>query len=132
MYKIKDINLKVCMVVPYYDRLREKYPKLLKHAYPSGGEGWENIIDKCCNIISNVDPDTKAEQIKEKFGTLRFYVHVGESATDAAEQAVYNAVDYAEKESATTCQDCGNLGEERGGGWIKTLCSPCAIKHNRP
>ena len=28
----------------------------------------------------------------------------------------------AESMSAVTCETCGNLGQQRGGGWIRTLC----------
>ena len=56
------------------------------------------------------------QQVKEKFGTLRFYVH---KTTDANRALI----DMAEHMSGVTCEDCGNRGIRRGGGWIKTLCN---------
>jgi uncharacterized Zn finger protein (UPF0148 family) len=37
-------------------------------------------------------------------------------------------VTMAEAMSGTTCESCGNPGERKGGGWVKTICEPCEIK----
>jgi ribosomal protein L37AE/L43A len=72
------------------------------------------------------------DQIKEKFGTLRFYV------SGPASDDMMRAIDDAEIQSAHTCEVCSNLGVVRvskGGFWLKTLCSECAkdeyIPYNR-
>jgi len=54
-------------------------------------------------------------QVKEKFGTLRFYVN---SATEAQ----YNYITFAESMSARTCEQCGNPGKTLGRGWYYTAC----------
>ena len=54
-------------------------------------------------------------QIKEKFGTLRFYYSGG---TDR----VRTLVGFAESMSACTCEKCGAPGRASSKGWIKTLC----------
>lgn len=59
-------------------------------------------------------------QVKEKFGTLRFYVDGGTSE-------MRNYIEFAEAMSGRTCEVCGSPGERRGGGWIRTLCD----RHNR-
>jgi len=62
-------------------------------------------------------------QVKEKFGTLRFY-------TDNCTERDYALISFAEAMSAYTCEDCGDKGESgapQGGGWIRTACS----KHKR-
>lgn len=56
-----------------------------------------------------------AEQVKEKFGTLRFYVR---EATP--EQYAY--ITFAEAMSARVCEKCGAPGVQRSGGWVRTLC----------
>lgn len=66
----------------------------------------------------------EATQVKEKFGTLRFYVDYGEEYADEIEKLIRQA----ENESAITCEDCGNPGKTRPGGWIKTLCDDCVKK----
>lgn len=55
------------------------------------------------------------EQVKEKFGTLRFYYRGGDDVIDGM-------VRMAEAMTAITCEVCGSPGSQRGGGWIKTLC----------
>lgn len=56
-----------------------------------------------------------AEQVKEKFGTLRFYYRGGDEYIDGL-------VSMAEAMSGVTCETCGKPGETRSGGWIRTLC----------
>jgi hypothetical protein len=56
-----------------------------------------------------------AVQIKEKFGTLRFYYNGGDSKIEGM-------VRLAESMSAVTCEECGKPGQQRSGGWIRTLC----------
>ena len=44
------------------------------------GEGWYNILNKLCEEITKIQTKYKfnviADQIKEKFGGLRFYFHI--------------------------------------------------------
>jgi hypothetical protein len=58
------------------------------------------------------------DQVKEKFGTLRFYYTGGDDIIDGM-------VRMAESMSGVTCEGCGNVGERRGGGWVRTICGPC-------
>lgn len=56
-----------------------------------------------------------AQQIKEKFGTLRFYARGGDEATGGM-------IHMAECMSAVTCEQCGAPGTTAGRGYIQTLC----------
>jgi hypothetical protein len=56
-------------------------------------------------------------QVKEKFGTLRFY-HPGNDAID-------RYVRLAERLSSVTCEDCGKRGVQNDSGWIRTHCDDC-------
>jgi hypothetical protein len=60
-------------------------------------------------------PQVTLDQVKEKFGTLRFYYTGGDEAIDGM-------VRMAESMSGCTCEVCGNPGRRVGGGWITTLC----------
>jgi hypothetical protein len=63
-------------------------------------------------------PPPVASQVKEKFGTLRFYV-------DYADEEINEWIDEAEKLSAVTCEMCGGAGHLQEGSWLRTLCDPC-------
>ena len=63
-------------------------------------------------------PHPKASQVKEKYGGLRFYM-----TCDTDE--IFNLIEKAEALSLKTCEECGQPGEEKGGGWIHTLCDDC-------
>lgn len=62
-------------------------------------------------------PYVKIVQIKEKFGTLRVYFD-----TDDTTDYLHGIIRTTEQQSTTTCEVCGNLGQLRSGGWIRTLC----------
>ncbi len=89
------------------------------------GDGWFNIINQlCANIQHHIDWKTKqghtisqvvAEQVKEKFGTLRFYYHGGDDY-------ISGLVSMAEAMSGVTCEECGAPGQTGGQGWISTRC----------
>jgi len=55
------------------------------------------------------------EQIKEKFGGLRFYYQGGNDE-------ISGMVRMAELWAGRSCETCGNKGERRSGGWIRNLC----------
>jgi len=89
------------------------------------GDGWFNIINQLCqNIQHHIDWKNKEKevvaqvdvsQVKEKYGTLRFYYSGGDDTIDGM-------VSMAESMSGVTCEQCGNPGESNYGGWIKVLC----------
>lgn len=87
------------------------------------GDGWFDLEWKLCEALEalGVGAEYKLFQIKEKYGTLRWY------DSDVSE-AVHVLVHEAEKESAKTCEECGQPGTIRSGGWYRTLCDGCKAK----
>jgi hypothetical protein len=90
--------------------------------------GADYIRERCEEMIKNplrdvpeLVPQVTLDQVKEKFGTLRFYYTGGD-------EYISGMVTMAEAMSGTTCESCGNPGERTGGGWIKTVCEPCEDK----
>ncbi len=131
-----------------FENLAKKYPDLFQKAqveYFECDDGWYGIINVLCGMISRrvdsarqnlqysvengTDSLTKWEeklakeidllpiiaQVKEKFGGLRFYVHGGS-------EEIRNYIDFAEYMSENVCERCGQPGEPRNDGWVKTLC----------
>ncbi|KKN78994.1 hypothetical protein LCGC14_0344700 [marine sediment metagenome] len=80
------------------------------------GDGWFELIKELSAKLNPIG--CVASQVKEKYGTLRFYIH---SATDEA----FDLVDKAEAKSETTCEWCGKPGKLRGKGWITVRCERC-------
>jgi hypothetical protein len=56
-------------------------------------------------------------QVKEKYGTLRFYC--------PATAAIDKYVCLAERLSSITCENCGKRGTPDESGWVRTLCDAC-------
>lgn len=84
----------------------------------TAGDGWYDVIYDLCTILMQVSPKTRAVQVKEKFGGLRFYV-------DTTTEEGYKAIDASEELSLRTCEDCGGPGSPNDVGWITTLCDSC-------
>lgn len=63
-------------------------------------------------------PQVVAAQVKEKFGTLRFYY-------DGGDEYIHGLAAMAEAMSARTCEECGAPGKSTQGGWLTTLCQAC-------
>lgn len=59
-----------------------------------------------------------AEQVKEKFGGLRFYYRGGD-------ECISGMVRMAESMSYVTCEVCSNPAKPTNEGWIVTMCQPC-------
>jgi hypothetical protein len=81
---------------------------------PECQDGWQGLISPLVRLCN--ERGVTILQIKEKFGTLRFYV-------GSADDEVYAAIDRAEKQSAQVCEACGKPAVTRSNGnWFKTLC----------
>lgn len=61
-----------------------------------------------------------ASQVKEKFGTLRFYLA-------NSDQTMEKMISDANHLSSITCEECGSPGSLRNDGWLHTLCDSCAV-----
>jgi hypothetical protein len=117
----------------YPDIFSDRYSSMMDTAMCWGfdcGDGWYNIIDILCQhlvwITPKEGPKPVAIQVKEKFGTLRFYLKYG---TDAH----YALTAIIEDISSTICEECGTNQNvtTQGSGWIRTLCSDCRNEHTK-
>jgi hypothetical protein len=106
-------------------------------------DGWYDIIDSLCfkiqyhcnvantryipetdkyEFILEGDPEyvqVVAAQVKEKMGTLRFYVDGGDATTEGI-------IQMAEAMSSRICELCGSPAKTSGdSGWWHTTCDAC-------
>ncbi len=104
--------------------LIKKCPLVFKNlSHIQCGNGWLYLLDKASFLIekeiASLPEETRDEvyavQLKEKFGSLRYYMNQSTPYIDGV-------ISMAESMSAITCEVCGNPGKLRQGGWIKTRC----------
>lgn len=114
-------------------------------------DGWYELLRSLCTEITQayaeagLPVDIVIDQIKEKFGTLRFYYHIkgkpsGVQAIDFLgqgsvrmmpegediHQTVREIVSRYEEKSGEVCEECGKAGVLRTNlSWIQTLCDDC-------
>lgn len=153
-----------------YEGFMERFPILFQNKDRSAMEtcmcwgiecpiGWYHILEQLCTELeySNLESVPKwgmaivADQVKEKYGTLRFYFNVrdvdengkvdfdkkNEKLDDAKSKIVsdhlfafaQNLIDEAEHMTEETCADCGtpltpeNTVETKG--WVSYICKEC-------
>jgi len=81
-------------------------------------EGWVHLVLEIHSYLLT-NPEYRVNQVKEKFGELRFYA----SGLSKEEKEHLKG---KEEESLTICQECGSSGAKlRNRGWLATLCDPC-------
>lgn len=127
------LDAKLCQDFPltFRDRHGAKRSTCMVWGFP--GDGWEPLIRRAAEKIepiiqkfiddgkeSNEDRLTSM-QVKEKFGTLRWYFTFSHPDIDAI-------IKEAEKESCYTCEDCGGEGKIRDGSYTLTQCDNCYRK----
>lgn len=102
------------------------------------GDGWLRLIDKLCGDITQYYIDNNNDkdavvipecfyvvQVKEKYGSLRFYV-------SCASDKVFDLIHKAEGDSYYICEECGRRGKRFYRDmlpWVRTLCDKCLDVH---
>ena len=160
----------------YGEEFMSRFPILFQHRNKSMQEtcmcwgiecpkGWYHILEQLCTILEfrnmeftkNYGVAVVADQVKEKFGTLRFYYTVRnvdkdgkcleltsndqipkdweaklDIATDYLEMLTDQIIEEAERLTENTCADCGDpLNDENRvetKGWITYICKECDEK----
>ena len=125
--------------------LVKAYPKIFKNVDfgIECNDGWYDLLDTLCytmqrhcnvtntryiietdkyEFVEEGDPEyvqVVAAQVKEKLGTLRFYVDGGDVSTEAM-------IELAEAMSGRICELCGSPAKtSRDSGWLHTTCVDC-------
>ena len=119
----------------FVEKLMTAYPQLFpkdadgKPREPDCGAwcpvGWQSMVEELCSKLTEIVDEKKLafqiEQIKEKFGGLRFYYsYEGDRAPEIAD-----LIHETEQRSFKICEVTGEEGDlcikGKGYGWMKTL-----------
>lgn len=118
MVLLKWVEITQIGVLVLTDKILVKYG--LPEHVGAVGDGWAPIVERLIKKLIKLGWDKDLRQLKEKFGSLRFYVG---DRTPEMNKAIHDA----EAKSYATCEECGEPGRPRRGSWILTLCD----KHHR-
>lgn len=95
--------------------------------------GWRSLYEPILEKIEEYNKD-KAEdekiriiRVREKYGTLRFYV-------ENSPQNILDEIRKAQHKSNIVCEECGYINPHRVStslvlGWYRTLCQRCKDKY---
>jgi len=96
--------------------------------------GWVPVVDRLHAAVLRVEPNVVVDQVKEKFGGLRYYYTLPKRVLSKdsgwTRDEIDGLVGAAEAECERTCEVCGDPSEgpnAEGGYWLHTLCE----KHAR-
>jgi hypothetical protein len=84
----------------------------------------ESYKERIEEYKKKIIPQLEAVQVKEKYGSLRFYLS-GYPRQPEIDARVTAYINFAESMSCVTCEQCGMPGKQRGGHWVFTLCKAC-------
>ena len=77
------------------------------------GEGWRPLVTELDSLLSAIAPGYEVVQVKQKFGTLRFYAIY--TATEGApveyEKIFRLLINHFEALSSMVCEACGKPGQ---------------------
>lgn len=87
------------------------------------GDGWTDLLVELCSKIQShlkTIPEEEAKnivavQVKEKYGTLRFYL-------SCEDDAISDFIRDATIKSSMTCETCGKPGKVLGESWLYCAC----------
>ena len=99
---------------PNEEDWRQVYAVLGVH--PEHGSGWFDLVLAAAHWIIELGGDPRTGQLKEKYGSMRWYYHgdvtaLGDEIISAAEHL-----------SERICEVCGAPGESNHSGWVKVRC----------
>lgn len=81
--------------------------------------GWYGLVKELITKLLEAGWDGILCQVKEKYGTLRFYI-------GSSNDEVFDLINEYELLSSSTCEVCGSKGEIISqSGWLKTSCKTC-------
>jgi len=127
----RELDEKLCKDFPltFRDRHGDMRATCMVWGFP--GSGWEPLIRRAAEKIEPIIQKFVEEggekdgvhrltsmQVKEKFGTLRWYFTLSHPEIDTI-------IREATKASSETCEDCGEEGKTRGSGYVLTQCDDC-------
>ena len=80
------------------------------------GAGWDVLLNPLITMC--IEENITIEQVKEKFGGLRFYVSGGD-------EKLHDAIGLVEEQSFHVCELCGAGGRvvKLNSGWLQTRCN---------
>lgn len=153
----KELENKLADAFPFMRIEEQEVGGRINNPYSAFGcecsDGWYELLYGLCSEITeayqryNQPVDIEIDQVKEKYGTLRFYYHHKKAEENSGSvdypggvirfipivnvlhQETADIVEKWEGKSETVCENCGKPGTLREDlSWIRTLCDDCCKK----
>lgn len=102
----------------YYSRFYDDglIPISKEHLFEEIPNTWIPIVDKLIDDLFDAGWDGVVDQVKEKFGGLRFYTK------NIQNEKINDLIDEAEEQSVKVCSVCGAPATTTTRGWVMYVC----------
>lgn len=109
-----------------FERFKKRWPTLFNNVRCGFylPKGWEGIVWSLCEHLEQIGLEgIVVDQVKEKFGGLRFYAQ-------GLNEKHRKAVNDIESLSFYVCQKCGSTEQlkKKPGNWVGYYCGSCLQK----
>lgn len=109
-------------LAPLYERTPPDYP----HYMIAPPIGWVDLVLDLDRRLAELAPNYTIQQVKEKFGGLRYYVTLDLDPKDPTYTEATDLIREAERKSYSICQLCGGPGKlDDSQPWYVTVCPTC-------
>jgi hypothetical protein len=125
----EELEQEIINIAPYlfhYEGWDNPHQSLIGFGFECG-EGWFKLLKDLVIKLKEYDinKQIKVQQVKEKWGELRFYVCYGDDPREDFYNKINDIISVYEELSSRTCEYCGEPGTINGRGWLKCTCSKC-------
>jgi hypothetical protein len=99
--------------------------------YFEGNPGWMELVAEAVEECERANETFVVDQVKQKFGGLRLYYHLGEGSSKDDHKIIDAIIARAELKAIRTCEFCGATEAVTTGpikpprGWFYTACEEC-------
>ena len=102
---------------------KDKIARIEKQDLP----GRDFLLKAIHAVLTRADEDYVLEQVKEKFGSLRYYYRFSKPLPDDYRKSVMDIVVTLSDMAPYYCQQCGAVSQiSEKNGWLTTRCGKCS------
>ena len=114
---------------PEHEHLKQPLLDVLSHIHQDWPQilninfGWFSLVTTLHKKIKHIDPTYRIIQIKQKFGSLRYYIETQYAYGTIERSIIDSLISHAEMRSVNMCEQCESFGTMiTKDKWMRVAC----------